>query len=87
MKHDLVLECPLSKNPCSSLLTLQTGTKLRFPVKDELKRRVIRKGDNKIQNCPSYFPRLDGMLSYPLSIFSSKNLNEERRRFRVLKPS
>jgi len=29
--------------------------------------------------------RLDGLLSYPLSIFDSKNLYEERRRFKALK--
>jgi len=29
--------------------------------------------------------RLDGLLSYPLDIFGSKNLNEEKRRFKSLK--
>ena len=49
-------------------------------------------GINEYRVVPLIFPRsnfdiqrLDGMLSYPLSIFSSKNLNEERRRFKALK--
>ena len=29
--------------------------------------------------------KLDGMLSYPLSVFNSKSLHKEKRRFRVLK--
>jgi hypothetical protein len=29
--------------------------------------------------------RLDGLLSYPLSIFNSKSLDEEKKRFRALK--
>jgi len=49
-------------------------------------------GINEYRIVPLIFPRsnfdisrLDGMLSYPLSIFDSKNLYEERRRFKALK--
>ena len=49
-------------------------------------------GVNRYRIVPLIFPRsnfkigrLDGMLSYPLSIFGSKNLSVERRRFRALK--
>ena len=49
-------------------------------------------GMNEYRVVPLIFPqnnfdinRLDGMLSYPLSIFDSKNLYEERRRFKALK--
>jgi hypothetical protein len=49
-------------------------------------------GINEYRVVPLIFPRcnfdierLDGMLSYPLSIFDSKNLYEERRRFKALK--
>jgi len=37
-----------------------------------------------LPRCNFDIDKLDGMLSYPLSIFSSK-LNEEKRRFRALK--
>ena len=49
-------------------------------------------GLNEYRIVPLIFPRsnfdinrLDGMLSYPLSIFGSKSLEEERRRFKALK--
>jgi hypothetical protein len=49
-------------------------------------------GINEYRVVPLIFPRsnfdisrLDGMLSYPLSIFDSKNLDEEKRRFKTLK--
>ena len=49
-------------------------------------------GINEYRIVPLIFPRsnfnlsrLDGMLSYPLDIFSSKSLKEEKRRFRNLK--
>ena len=49
-------------------------------------------GVNRYRIVPLIFPRsnfdierLDGMLSYPLNIFGSKNLNEEKRRFKTLK--
>jgi len=49
-------------------------------------------GINEYRIVPLIFPRsnfdlerLDGLLSYPLSIFDSKSLDEEKRRFRVLK--
>ena len=49
-------------------------------------------GINEYRIVPLIFPRsnfdisrLDGMLSYPLSIFDSKNMYEERRRFKALK--
>ena len=49
-------------------------------------------GINEYRIVPLIFPRsnfdisrLDGMLSYPLSIFDSKNLYEERRGFKALK--
>jgi hypothetical protein len=49
-------------------------------------------GINEYRVVPLIFPRsnfniqrLSGMLSYPLSIFSSKNLDEEKRRFKALK--
>jgi len=49
-------------------------------------------GMNEYRIVPLIFPRnnfdierLDGMLSYPLSIFDSKNPYEERRRFKALK--
>ena len=49
-------------------------------------------GISEYRIVPVIFPRsnfdiqrLDGMLSYPLSIFNSKSLNEERRRFKALK--
>ena len=49
-------------------------------------------GVNEYRIVPLIFPRsnfnlsrLDGMLSYPLSVFSSKSLKEEKRRFRNLK--
>jgi len=49
-------------------------------------------GINEYKIVPLIFPRsnfnlsrLDGMLSYPLDIFSSKSLKEEKRRFRNLK--
>lgn len=49
-------------------------------------------GINEYRIVPLIFPRnnfdverLDGLLSYPLSIFDSKNLYEERRRFKALK--
>ena len=49
-------------------------------------------GINEYRIVPLIFPRnnfdinrLDGLLSYPLSIFNSKSLNEEKRRFKALK--
>ena len=49
-------------------------------------------GINEYRIVPLIFPRsnfdlnrLDGMLSYPLSIFGSKDLNGERMRFKALK--
>jgi hypothetical protein len=49
-------------------------------------------GMNEYRVVPLIFPRsnfdidrLDGMLSYPLSIFGSKSLEDERRRFKTLK--
>ena len=49
-------------------------------------------GVNEYRVVPLIFPRsnfdverLDGLLSYPLSIFSSRNLKKEKRRFRALK--
>jgi len=49
-------------------------------------------GINEYRIVPLIFPRsnfkinrLDGMLSYPLGIFSSKRLKEEKRRFKALK--
>jgi len=49
-------------------------------------------GLNEYRVVPLIFPRknfdidrLNGMLSYPLSIFGSKSLDEEKRRFRALK--
>ena len=49
-------------------------------------------GINEYMIVPLIFPRnnfdinrLDGLLSYPLSIFNSKNLNKEKRRFKALK--
>jgi hypothetical protein len=49
-------------------------------------------GMNEYRVVPLIFPRsnfhierLDGMLSYPLSIFNSKSLDEEKKRFRALK--
>ena len=49
-------------------------------------------GMNEYRVVPLIFPRsnfnmykLDGMLSYPLSVFDSKSLEKEKRRFSVLK--
>ena len=49
-------------------------------------------GVNEYRIVPLIFPcsnfnlsRLDGMLSYPLSIFDSKDLNREKKKFRALK--
>jgi len=49
-------------------------------------------GVNEYRVVPLIFPRsnfdverLDGLLSYPLSIFSSRNLKKEKRRFKALK--
>jgi len=49
-------------------------------------------GINEYRIVPLIFPKsnfnmnkLDGMLSYPLSVFNSKSLHKEKRRFRALK--